>query len=81
VEVSPRAEVKVTGEGGTDGEHRDRVAVRRQGEENADSGPLASNSKKRKRGGGGGAQKQEKKEGNTLIFDTMLTSTRLGVGP
>jgi len=38
-----------------------------------DSGPVASNGKEK---GGMSAHKDEKKEGNTLVFDTMLSSTR-----
>jgi hypothetical protein len=42
-------------------------------EDNTDSTPVASNGKARERAS---TQKQKKKEGNTLIFDMMLSSTR-----
>jgi hypothetical protein len=72
--VSSRAEVKTTIEGGPDCEYIRRGRQRGGGgEDNTDSGPVASNSKERARAS---AQKQKKKEGNTLIFDTMLSSTR-----
>ena len=67
--VSSRTEVKVAGEGGTDREHRDRVVVRRQGEDNTDSGPSASSSKKRKGGGGGTETRQERREHTDIRHD------------
>ena len=71
--MSSRAEVKTT-IGGAGCEYIERGRQRGTGDEdNTDSGPVPSNCKERTRTS---AQKQKKKEGNTLISDTMLSSTR-----
>jgi hypothetical protein len=72
--VSSRAEVRTTIEGGADGEYTRRGRQRGGGGEGStDSSPVASNGKER---ASASAQKQKKKEGNTLIFDTIPSSTR-----
>jgi hypothetical protein len=47
--------------------------TQKDGEDNTDSGRVASDVNEK---GRASAQKQKKKEGNTLIFDTILSSTR-----
>jgi hypothetical protein len=72
--VSFRAEVETTIEGGVDREYTKRGRQRGGGgEENTDSGPVASNIERARVS----VQTQTKKEGNILVLDTVLSSTKV----